>query len=110
MDGTQPAAATISTFGNASGQCLESANQFAACLTRVVINPIIALVFAAGLLIFVYGIVEFLMALNSEAGERDKGKRHMLYGILGMFIMVSAYAILNIVANTLGPSATQYLH
>lgn len=73
-------------------------------LTRVIINPLIALLFTIGLLVFMWGVVEFLLSLN-ELTKTDKatGKRHMLYGILGMFIMVAAYAIVQLIGNTVCP-------
>ncbi|HVV39318.1 MAG TPA: hypothetical protein VHD31_03280 [Candidatus Paceibacterota bacterium] len=85
----------------ASTRCLDSAEAIANCLTNVVINPIIALIFAAGLLVFVYGIVEFMWGMQGGEADKSKGKQHMLWGIIGMFIMVAAYTILKIVANTI---------
>ena len=75
--------------------------EFAEKLTQVVINPVIALLFAAGLLVFVWGVVEFVAGLSGVGEGRENGKKHMLWGIIGMFIMVAAYAILAIIANTL---------
>ncbi len=78
------------------------AHSLVAKLDTYVINPIIALIFAAGLLVFIFGIVEFMWEMQGgEATGKEKGKQHMLWGIIGMFIMVGAYAILKIVANTI---------
>ena len=70
-------------------------------LTSVIIDPIIALIFAAGLLVFIYGIVEYIWGLSNETESKETGKQHMLYGIIGMFIMVASYTILKIIANTI---------
>jgi len=69
--------------------------------TNQIVNPIIALLFAAALVVFVWGLIEFLMGLNglAEAAKKEDGKRHMFYGVIGMFIMVSAYAFLQFIAN-----------
>ncbi len=89
---------------------MQSAHALAGCLADVIINPLLALLFAAALLIFIFGVVEFMAGLSSDTGEKkEAGKQHMLWGIIGMFIMIAAYSILTIVANTLGPEATQYL-
>lgn len=93
-----------------SGRCVESAQALAGCLADAILNPLLALIFAAALLVFIFGVVEFMVSLSSDTGERkEDGKKHMLWGIIGMFIMVGAYSILTIVANTLGPEATQFL-
>lgn len=70
-------------------------------ISRVIINPLIALLFTIGLLIFAWGIIEFLLSINEiTKASKEDGKRHMLYGILGMFIMVAAYAIVQLIGNT----------
>ncbi|MDO8548285.1 MAG: hypothetical protein Q7R71_01280 [bacterium] len=73
----------------------------AANLTRVIINPIIALLFAAGLLLFAWGIIEFLVgsSASGDASKKEDGKRHMLWGIIGMFIMAAAYTLLAFIAS-----------
>lgn len=64
-----------------------------------IINPIIALLVAVGLLVFIYGVVEYLWGLSTELGDgKERGKKHMLYGIVGMFVMIAAFAILSLVA------------
>jgi hypothetical protein len=74
---------------------------FANKLTTVIVNPILALIFAAGFLVFVWGVVEFLAGLNGVGEGASNGKRHMLWGVIGMFIMVAAYSILKIIAQSL---------
>ena len=72
--------------------------------TNVIVNPIIALLFSVGLLLFVWGIIEFLVGLNASGDSENKscGKRHMLWGIVGMFIMVSAWAIIKFIDSSIG--------
>ncbi|OGG52001.1 hypothetical protein A3C18_04175 [Candidatus Kaiserbacteria bacterium RIFCSPHIGHO2_02_FULL_54_11b] len=66
-----------------------------------IIYPAILIVFALGFLLFVYGLVEFLWKLN-EGGDNKEGKEHMLWGIVGMLIMVSVWGILELLDNTFG--------
>jgi hypothetical protein len=74
----------------------------AANLVNVIINPLLALLFAFGVLVFIYGMVEFLVGLNFESRHelKENGKRHMIWGLLGMFVMASAYAIITLIAGT----------
>lgn len=70
-------------------------------LVSNILNPVLALMFAIATLVFVYGIVEFLLGMSANIGDgKERGKKHMLYGILGMFIMASAYGILKLISNT----------
>jgi len=71
-------------------------------ITAALINPALALIFSVGLLVFVFGLVEFIWGLSQESNKKEDGKRHMGYGLLGMFIMVSAVAIIKIISNIVG--------
>lgn len=66
-----------------------------------VINPAAMVVFAAGFLLFLWGLVKFLWNLE-EGSENDEGKQHMLWGVFGMFVMVSIWGILGLLTNTFG--------
>lgn len=71
-------------------------------LTEIIINPALALIFSFGLLVFVYGLVEFIWGLSQETDKKKEGKQHMLWGLIGMFVMVSAIAIIKIIASVVG--------
>jgi hypothetical protein len=75
--------------------------EFVADLNRVIINPLILLLFSLAALLFVWGILKFVSRSSNEEA-RDEGKSHMLYGLLGMFIMVSVYGIIRLLLNTFG--------
>jgi len=64
-----------------------------------IINPAILLVFSAGFFLFLWGLVVFLFKLG-EGGDHKEGKQHMLWGIIGMFIMVAVGGIMAILDNT----------
>ncbi|MBI2610778.1 hypothetical protein HYW60_02490 [Candidatus Kaiserbacteria bacterium] len=69
-----------------------------------VIDPAILLVIAAGFFLFVFGLVQFLLDLDKGA-NREQHIKHMLWGIVGMFVMVSVYGILALLDNTFGLDA-----
>ncbi len=57
--------------------------------------------FAVALLVFFWGLVEFIYKAGSDEG-RETGKRNMLWGIVGMFIMITVYGIIGLILGTLG--------
>ena len=69
---------------------------------NVIVNPLLLLLSAVGLLVFFWGVVEFLAGLNGIGDKKEDGRKHMLWGVVGMFIMFSAYAILGIISTTVG--------
>ena len=58
--------------------------------------------FGVALLVFAWGVVEFLWGLSSGSENKEQGKQHMLWGIIGLVIMVGAYAIIQLVLGTFG--------
>ena len=77
------------------------ANQLIKNINNVIINPLITILIAAGFVYFLWGVAQYLLAGENEE-VRSTSKTHMLYGIIGLFIMVSVFGILNFVASTIG--------
>lgn len=66
----------------------------------VIIDPLLALLFAVALVYFMWGLIVFLANSDDET-KRSEGRRHMLWGIVGMFVMIAASAIIEIILRTL---------
>lgn len=74
-------------------------------VNQVIINPIIMLLFAVAVLVFLYGVFSYVGKSDSEDG-RAEGSRHILWGVFGMFIMISVFGIMQLIMNSIGVSAT----
>ena len=70
-------------------------------LDRMIINPIIYVLFALAILIFLYGVLEFIMS-QASGEKKTNGKSHMLWGIVGITIMLAVWTIMGFIINTLG--------
>ncbi len=81
------------------------AASFVVKFNEIILFPVITLLTAIALLVFLYGC--FIFVVNAEnPSAREEGRRHILYGIIGMLVMLMAYAILAIAANTFGLEST----
>jgi len=69
-------------------------------INRVLINPLIILLFALAAVYFIYGVVKYLLSPD-DVKIRESSKTHMLWGIIGMFIMFSVFGIMTLILNTL---------
>ena len=65
-----------------------------------ILNPFIAFLLFLALVYFLYGVFKFISGYENETA-RTEGKQHMLWGVVGMTIMVSVYGLLNIVKSTI---------
>jgi len=80
---------------------MQAALDFIHKVNDAILNPIIILVFAAAVLIFLYGVFEYVRDSSSEDG-RTTGQRHILAGVFGMFIMISVFGIVHLILGTIG--------
>jgi Na+/serine symporter len=70
-------------------------------LNEKIINPAIEFAFIIALVVFLFGVMEFLRNANNEE-KRTKGKKHMLWGIIGFLIMFGVFGIMHLLVNTFG--------
>jgi hypothetical protein len=79
-------------------------------IVNTIIDPLMALLIGVGLVVFMWGVVEFLWSVGADVGDaKERGKKHMLWGIIGMAVMACAYGILALIANTVCGSSGDVL-
>lgn len=67
-----------------------------------IVNPLIKLIFAVAIVVFVYGVFQLVWG-GEEA--RKSGKMSIIGGLIGMFIMMSAWGIIYLISGTVGTLA-----
>lgn len=78
-------------------------NQLINGVNNYILNPLIGLMFFVGLLVFVWGLFKFIGNAGSE-DARETGKRNIMWGIFGMFVMIAVFGIIRLVLGTFGIS------
>ncbi len=68
---------------------------------KVVVNPFVILLAVVAVVIFLWGLLQFMANAHSEEA-RETGKKHMINGIIGLFVMISVYGIMYMITNTFG--------
>ncbi len=64
------------------------------------IMKLIPLVIGAAVLVFLFGILKFVLA--SDAEDRTAARNYMIFGVIALFVMVSVWGLVNFFRNTLG--------
>ena len=85
------------------------ANRFDDFLKNVnseIVNPLITLLFALAVVYFLYGVFEFISNQENEE-NKTTGKSHMLWGVIGITIMMGVWAILNMILSTINIPPSQ---
>lgn len=76
-----------------------SVDSVVASVNRLIVNPLIILLFAIALAFFLWGMLKFFLNPDNEE-SRTEGKQHMVWGVIGMSVMMGVYAIVNIALRT----------
>ena len=84
-----PFVASAQTFGSILG------------VINTLVNQLIPLAMALALLAFFWGLVKYIWSSGNEEGKAD-GKNIMIAGIVGLFVMVSIWGLVGIIAQTFG--------
>lgn len=56
---------------------------------------------AGALVYFIIGVITFIANADNEE-DRNKGKRHITYSIIGLVVMVGVWGIIQLIANSIG--------
>ncbi|MBP9701270.1 MAG: hypothetical protein KBD54_02650 [Candidatus Pacebacteria bacterium] len=70
----------------------------------IIVVAIIPLIFALALLFFLWGVMKFIGA--SDSTKKEEGKKFIIAGIIGLFVMTSLWGIIKILGTTLGIEST----
>jgi len=77
-----------------------NANELLLSINEKILNPFIGILIGVATVIFLYGVIEFIAGAGNEE-KRTKGKQHIVWGIIGLFIMVGVFGIINLILRTL---------
>lgn len=65
-----------------------------------IINGILVpLILAIAFIVFVWGIFKYFIANTDDA--KEKGRDLMVYGLIGFFVIISVWGIVNLLTNTI---------
>ena len=70
------------------------------CKVGEIINSIVPVLIALGVVYFVWGIVSFVIAGDEEA--KKAGRDKIIYGIIGLAVIVAMWGLVKILTNTFG--------
>ena len=72
---------------------------FLANVNSMIVKPLIGFLFALAVLYFLYGMAQFIFSQDNDE-KRTVGKSHMVWGIVGITIMMGVWVILGMLLDT----------
>lgn len=70
------------------------------CKFSQLLDTLIPVLVALGVVYFVYGVVSYVISSDEEA--KKAGRDRIIYGIIGLAVIVSLWGLVKIVTNTFG--------
>ena len=63
-------------------------------------NTLIPILITLGVIYFIWGVIQYVIAKDEEA--KKAGRDKMIWGIIGLFVIVSIWGLVGFLGNTLG--------
>jgi hypothetical protein len=85
-----------------SSAAINNISDVGSFIINTINNVLVPVIFAIAFIVFLWGAFDtFILGANSE-DVKDKGKNLMLWGLIGFFVMVSVWGLVNILTGTFG--------
>jgi hypothetical protein len=69
--------------------------------TCILIKSVVPLILALAVIMFIWGVVQYVINDQEEA-KREKGKQFMIWGIIGLTVMIGIWGLVSILGSTFG--------
>lgn len=84
----------------ASAQAVSNISDVGTLIINIINNVFVPVLFAIAFIVFIWGAFQaFILGANST-DVKEKGKNLMLYGLIGFFVMVSVWGLVNILTGS----------
>lgn len=101
------ALAQVDFSGASSDSCqIGSSGTLFGLLCRIgqFINSVVPVLIALAVLVFVWGVVMYVISSDEEA--KKKGRDRIIFGIIGLAVIIGLWGLVNLLRNTFGLSNT----
>lgn len=65
-------------------------------LLSKIINPLIGVLIGAGILFFLWGVVNYIFLMSGDVKKKSDAKQFMLWGIISITVMFSVWGIIQL--------------
>jgi hypothetical protein len=69
-------------------------------ILSIINEVLVPIVFAIAFIVFIWGVFQYFIQGGSDEEAKEKGKSLMLWGLIGFFLMVSIWGLVNILVGT----------
>jgi|SRR3989344_1696910 len=70
------------------------------CKLNEILGALLPFLIALGVIFFVIGVIQYVISGDEEA--KKKGRQKMVYGIIGLAVIIALWGLVKILTNTFG--------
>lgn len=96
--------AQTGTVTNCTGTTLATINGIL-CKVSQILGAVVPVLIALGVVYFVWGVITYVIASDEEA--KKSGRNRIVYGIIGLAVIVAVWGLVKILTTTFGLENTQ---
>ncbi|MES2314891.1 MAG: hypothetical protein V4524_03090 [Patescibacteria group bacterium] len=99
--------ASYGNYASSGSQCTSNAMTLCTLINRVIgyLNQILFLLIGLSVVVFVYYIFNYF--IKPDADKKEAGS-YVMYSVIGFFVILSMWGLVNILQNTFGLGNTGY--
>lgn len=92
---------TYSAYGGSGSQCYSGSLTLCSLIVRIVgyLNQILFLLIGLSVVTFVYYVFKYFIKQNEN---HDEAGKYVMYSVIGFFVILSMWGLVNILQNTFG--------
>jgi len=79
---------------------INNVNDVGSFIINTINNILVPVIFAVAFIVFLWGAFQTFILGANDATVKEKGKNLMLWGLIGFFVMVSVWGLVNILTGT----------
>jgi len=84
----------------AAAQTINNLSEFGSTVIGIINNVLVPVLFAIAFIVFIWGVFQYFIYGGHDEEAKEKGKSLMLWGLVGFFVMVSVWGLVNILVGT----------
>ncbi|PCI20190.1 hypothetical protein COB64_02670 [Candidatus Wolfebacteria bacterium] len=81
------------------GGNIKSITDFLNFFTCLASRSVVPLLITAGTVVFIYGVVQYIAGAADQT-KREEGRKFILWGIIGLFVIISVWGLVGLLSNT----------
>jgi len=100
VSGLAPVVALAQNVGTAPTACATNITKIQDLLCKIseLLNVVLPVFVALGVVYFVWGVVSYVISSDEEA--KKTGRNRIIYGIIGLAVIIGVWGLVNLLRNT----------